>query len=118
MTLKNSLFKILSQDTSNFQIALVAEHPIYQAHFPGEPVTPGVCIIQMGVELLSEHCQRELKLVAAKNIKFQAVISPVETPELTYTFDKVQPLEDGSIKAQVTVVSGETKYASLSITCQ
>ena len=29
-------------------------HIIYQAHFPGNPITPGACIIQVADELM-EH---------------------------------------------------------------
>ena len=36
-----------------FDISLFPEHFIYKAHFPGEPITPGVCIIQIATELFS-----------------------------------------------------------------
>ena len=38
---------------SGFNVILNPDHLIYKAHFPGQPVTPGVCILQMIRELLS-----------------------------------------------------------------
>lgn len=118
MILKNNLYTIQSKDETvpAYHIALQASHTIYQAHFPGEPITPGVCIVQMAVELLGDHCQQPLRLVAAKNVKFMAVISPVETPEVDVVFDKIQEQPDGSIKAQVTVAAGEQQLTKISLT--
>ena len=36
-----------------FDISFFPGHFIYKAHFPGEPITPGVCIIQIATELFS-----------------------------------------------------------------
>jgi 3-hydroxyacyl-[acyl-carrier-protein] dehydratase len=35
----------------NFTVRLNANHFIYAAHFPENPVTPGVCITQIAKEL-------------------------------------------------------------------
>ena len=47
MTLKNSLYRIESLPEANcpqpaYGVRLLPECPIYKAHFPGHPVTPGV----------------------------------------------------------------------------
>lgn len=130
MKLKDSFFTI-EESSSATQIAvrLNSEHPIYQAHFPGEPITPGVCIIQIAKELLEEamqggnYCendknwQGQYHLVAVKNVKFLAPISPLETPLVTYTLQKVTPSDDGTIvKAQITVESTDKLMAKLSLT--
>ena len=36
---------------SGFKVILNPDHLIYKAHFPGQPVTPGVCILQIIQEL-------------------------------------------------------------------
>ena len=38
----------------SYTIKLIPSCVIYQAHFPGEPITPGVCIVQMAKELIEE----------------------------------------------------------------
>ena len=59
MKFLNNLYHIVSKDVVDasirYNIHLDASHFIYQAHFPDEPITPGVCIIQIAKELLEEH---------------------------------------------------------------
>ena len=56
MELKNNLYKIIRKEgvgpVANYAIELIPSCVIYAAHFPGRPVTPGVCIVQMGKELV------------------------------------------------------------------
>ena len=72
MKLLNSLYKIVSkgvQESSlHYDIQLDASHFIYQAHFPGEPITPGVCIIQIAKELLEEHLNQRFNIKMIKNV--------------------------------------------------
>ena len=81
MKLLNSLYRIVSESVTesgrDYNIVLDAEHFIYKAHFPGEPITPGVCIMQIAVELLSLHCGQNLVIETVKNIKFLKIISPL-----------------------------------------
>jgi 3-hydroxyacyl-[acyl-carrier-protein] dehydratase len=51
-------------------------HEIYRGHFKGNPVTPGVCQIQIIKEMICEIINQELLLKEAKNIKFLNVLSP------------------------------------------
>lgn len=121
MKLKNSLYTISTvayrELMPTYDLRLHVDHPIYQAHFPGEPITPGVCIIQIAQELLEDHLRRPLLLQAVKNVKFLSVISPVETPAVTYRFDKIAEA-DATVRAQVAVLSGDTELARLSFTCR
>jgi len=118
MILRDNLFTIVSQrqeeTASVFQVRLHPEWPIYKAHFPGHPITPGVCIVQMVQELLQELMQRELCLSEAKNVKYLAIISPEEVTDLSVTFSKIEEQPDGSIKVQAQVTGGETLYTKLS----
>ena len=82
MKLLNSLYSIVSESVTesgrDYNIVLDAEHFIYKAHFPGEPITPGVCIMQIAVELLSLHCGKPLAIDTVKNIKFLDFFSGLE----------------------------------------
>ena len=108
----------------SYEIRLNASHPIYQAHFPGEPITPGVCIIQIAKELLelsfygSSHLQQSCyELQTVKNVKFLSPISPIDTPIITYTFQKIIPAADGNtIKAQALVEANGVPMTKLSFT--
>jgi 3-hydroxyacyl-[acyl-carrier-protein] dehydratase len=121
MKLKNSLYTITRQDTqetgASYGLTLHAEHVIYQAHFPGQPITPGVCIIQIAKELLEDYVGQPLEVQRVKNIKFLSVISPVETPAVTYLLQKVTQ-DDAGYKAQVEVVAGDKALAKISFYCK
>ena len=123
MKLKNSLYTITRQDTqengASYDLTLHAEHVIYQAHFPGQPITPGVCIIQIAKELLEDYAQKHYTIIAVKNVKFLSVISPVTTPRVTYVMEKI--ISDEASKTcglQVQVLAAEVILAKLSLTCQ
>ncbi len=84
--LKNIFYHILDQSEEkgiapgawkyHFSVKLNADHPVYTGHFPGQPVVPGVCQIGMVRELASAVTGKNLRLVAADNIKFLAMIQP------------------------------------------
>lgn len=123
MQLKNSLYSIVDRQVEGMNGAFVLElnpsHVIYQAHFPGEPITPGVCIVQMGKELLEEILDKSLVMVKVKNVKFLSVVSPKESSTVTYAFRKVEVSEETKeVKAQIVVTSGEEAKAKISFTCR
>lgn len=66
MKLLDNLYHIIDENNCDvdhtYTIKLNAEHFIYAAHFPGEPITPGVCIMQIAQELLERHLGNDLVL--------------------------------------------------------
>lgn len=122
MVLQDNLFSIMSQAQEDgqpaFQVRIHKEWPIYKAHFPGHPITPGVCIVQMIQELLQAYLGREVSPRKAKTVKYTAIISPDEVSELSVSFPKIEEQEDGSLKVQAQVAGGETIYTKLSATFQ
>ena len=122
MKLINSLYKIVAKDvvesSLRYDILLDANHFIYQAHFPGEPITPGVCLIQIAKELLEEHLNLKFYIQMIKNVKFLNVISPVEKSQITYVFEKITTDDTTKIcQAQVQVLSDGTPMVKLSFIC-
>jgi 3-hydroxyacyl-[acyl-carrier-protein] dehydratase len=53
-------------------------HPIFEGHFPGRPVVPGACLLQIVKELLSMAIGSEVRLTRADQIKFISRIGPDE----------------------------------------
>lgn len=121
MKLQNSLFTIVShtvaENRHDYNIRLDAEHFIYKAHFPDEPITPGVCIMQMALELMEEAVEKPLEVKCVKNVKFLRIISPQEVTEVCYTLQKLN-IEENVVKCQITVSVGEDVYAKLSLICE
>ena len=77
MKLNGSFFEIISATVpASYRIRLNPGHEIYKAHFPEQPITPGVIIVRMAMELLSEALGRKAHLVGAPNIKFSSPLFP------------------------------------------
>lgn len=118
MMLKNNLYRIAAEnkDEKSYRLELIPDCMIYRAHFPEQPITPGVCIIQIASELLTDLYSLTFELSSVSNAKYLAVINPQDTPELTYTFKKtVFDDEKQSVKVSVIVSNNDTVFTKLSL---
>lgn len=64
-----------------FRIRLNAKSPVYAAHFPGMPITPGACLVELVTRLLDLY-NLHFTVYCLKNVKFLKPLSPIETPEV------------------------------------
>ena len=97
-----------SDDSGNFtaQITLNAAHDIFKGHFPGNPVTPGVCMMQIVKDLAEKCTETKLFLKSASNVKFMSIINPEENSELTIQLSI--KTEENLLKVKSTTSFGET----------
>ena len=58
-------------------------HQVFQGHFPGQPVVPGVCMMQIVKEILQTALQRRTRLVSAGNLKFLSLIDPTRQEQIS-----------------------------------
>ena len=107
--LRGILYETVRVDAAGATIRLLPESPVYQGHFPGYPITPGVCLVEIALELLSEQAGRPLRLTAAKNIKFTSPIIPSQGLELRFN------LAGEGDGRTVEILSGETPCARMSL---
>ena len=119
--LQGILYETIAVDAAGATVRLLPESPVYQGHFPGYPITPGVCLVEIALELIAEmadqvgHDEREVghdervRLVGAKNIKFTNPIIPSEATELRFNLGG-----EGSERT-VEILSGETLCAKMSL---
>lgn len=94
-------------------IHLNKDHDIFKGHFPGNPVTPGVCMMQIVKELTEEFTGSKLFLKTASNVKFMAIINPFETPDLKLQLDITENEED--VKVKNITSFGETIALKMSV---
>lgn len=125
MQLKNNLYQIKDKQIEDrnlefrYELELISTSIIYHAHFPGNPITPGVCIVQMGKELVEDALQRKLDISYVKNVKFLSVLSPEQSTAVTFSLQKIQILEGGKeVKVQIVVKSAEEQKAKISMILQ
>lgn len=116
--LANDFFSVVSKEITEggfeTKIKFNSGHFIYKAHFPENPITPGVCILQIAKELVEEHAGKKLFMTEAKNIKYLQVLDPISRPEV---FFKIKMTEDeGIIHAGITVESDEICFTKITAT--
>jgi 3-hydroxyacyl-[acyl-carrier-protein] dehydratase len=72
-----------TENGRTYRIALNGEHPVFEAHFAGNPIMPGACIVQLIKELASDYFGRPFFTSAVRNMKFLQVINPSESAEIS-----------------------------------
>ena len=100
--LEGILYETIAVDADGATIRLLPESPVYKGHFPGYPITPGVCLVEIALELMGE-----VRLVGAKNIKFTSPIIPSAATVLRFG-----RRGEGSGRT-VEILSGQTLCAKM-----
>lgn len=119
MILLDNLYTIVSTpeestEAVRFQIRLNADSVIFKAHFPGEPIMPGACIVQMVQELFAVWTKREVEIAKIVNLKFLSVIKPDEVLYLDIAI-KIKKEEDQQVHINADIVKDETTYTKMSL---
>lgn len=117
MVLKN-FYTILSEEKTgdskyNVTILINEKHDVFKGHFPGNPIMPGVCMIQIIKELTEEITKSTLMIQTLTNVKFMALINPEVTPELRLELDIITT-EDDLVKVKNTTYFNDTVALKLS----
>ncbi|OWP85341.1 3-hydroxyacyl-ACP dehydratase [Flavobacterium davisii] len=97
------------------KVILNPAHQIFKGHFPGNPVTPGVCMIQIIKEITQEILGVSLQMTASSNVKFMAIINPETNPELTLELDLSGNIAS-DVKVKNTTKFGDTVALKLTNT--
>ena len=96
------LYKVTAAENTSkgilAKVHLNKDHAIFKGHFPGNPVMPGVCMIQIIKELTEDKIGKNLFLAVSSNIKFMAIINPEKTPDLQLTIEIAE--ENGEVKVK------------------
>ena len=95
-------------------IKLNKEHRIFEGHFPGHPVLPGVCVIQIIKELTEKSLEKKLMLSVASNVKFMSVINPEKNDVVQFEIQLAR--DEGDVKIKNTVRFEETLALKLNAT--
>lgn len=117
MILKD-FYKILSEEKTsefkyNFTILINEKHEVFQGHFPGNPIMPGVCMMQIIKELTEQITGSLLFMQSLSNVKFMALINPFQTPELLLELE-VTTTGDNLVKVKNVSYFDETIALKLS----
>jgi 3-hydroxyacyl-[acyl-carrier-protein] dehydratase len=100
-------------------IAILRNHPVFDGHFPDNPILPGVCTLQIVGELLSMYLDQKLMLVKSENIKFMSLVVPTGNTTLGYEIS-FSSKEENILSVKCTVTSNEVDVLKMkgSYLCQ
>ena len=115
------LYSIISKEITDeggvFRLRLNPECIIYKAHFPEQPITPGVCITQIAVELAEIIVGHSLQMTGIKNVKFLSILTPATQTEVTYNIT-IKSSDDKETRVQAVAQSDDVVYAKMSLICK
>ena len=89
-------------------VRLNIHHPIFKGHFPGQPVLPGVCMLEMIQEIMEEYTKQKLRISRGPLIKFLAMIVPDRNPSIVV--EALHDKRDGKIMVNGKIFHGSTVF--------
>lgn len=112
-----SVNTVTDKGDGKYHVALVLnkDHAIFKGHFPGNPVTPGACMLQVVKELAQDILGMKLMMTSASNVKFMALINPEKNPELLLELE-IDAREEGQIRVKNTTLFEEVTALKMSNT--
>lgn len=90
-----------------------ANHEVFGAHFPGNPIVPGAVLIDVVRSAASDVLGKEMRVVEVKNAKFITVIVPDSDVTLNIT-SRCAQAENGVLFKSV-VSDSEKIYAKFDL---
>lgn len=110
---RNSLYEVKQilpgENGARFSviIELNPAHEIFAGHFPGKPILPGVCMLQIIKELLATHLECDLVLKNAGSIKYLSIIDPLVNNTIRFDIE--------SDDSQTGVISCKAELNSVNV---
>lgn len=96
------------------RIGLVADNVIYAAHFPGHPVTPGACQLEMVRAVASHAAGRNLEIETVRELKFLKPVDPLATGVLLLE-GEMQVEDGGTLHCFASFSEGEAVLTKVSM---
>lgn len=118
MILLNDFYTMVQYEPSpgsvKAKISINKNHKILEGHFPGLPIVPGVCMMQIIREIMEVTTGKSLRLTASDSMKFLSVINPDQNNEVDVT---VAYTEDSSqFFVTATLFAGAITFFKLKAT--
>lgn len=98
LSLENSYYRVEDsrpvEGGAVFRVALLPDSEVYQGHFPGRPVCPGVCHIEVVRQCAERLTQRRLRIRRIVLARFPAPAAPADCPQVEVCV-RVSPSGEG-----------------------
>ena len=100
--------KKIDQETV-FYIKLNPNHVIYSGHFPGQPVLPGVCTLQIIKECAQQLVNKKLQYSLITLCKFLRFVDPARCSEITLSVS-INKKDDGGFQLLANGLNGDYNF--------
>lgn len=115
--LKDSFYTIIHLDKTadliRAQLKINPEHKVFEGHFPGMPVTPGVLQLEIIKEVLAEVFEKPVSLKNMSTCKFLAILNPNEVGPLDMQI-KFIGREDEILRTTILLKDDQNTYLKVS----
>ena len=91
-------------------ITLDPEHPVFAGHFPGQPVVPGVFLVEIISSVIAQLTGEKMTVKEIANIKFLQMIDPAVDAVLLLDGSIVEE-EDKMIRLNGHIHTGNVEFA-------
>ena len=96
-------------DTVSANITLNKEHQIYNGHFPGMHVVPGVCLVEIIRQVLSRSINEKLFISKIVSVKFVASVDPSKNHNLNLNAT-ISNRSENSFEANIVIFDENKVY--------
>ncbi|MBK8638734.1 MAG: hypothetical protein IPN92_10775 [Chromatiaceae bacterium] len=93
-------------------LSVAADHPAYAGHFPGQPILPGVVLLDEALQALAACQGLGPALGQIKSTKFPSPVRPGEALRLNYSATAASVFCFEVMAGQRVVASGIFAYAA------
>src|SRR6056297_462698 len=93
-------------------VTINADHEIFTGHFPGYPIMPGVCMVQIIEQIFGDFHKKKFLLSNAKSIKFLSLFNPTEVRRIKASI-KYKQGENNQMQISASLFADETTYFKL-----
>ena len=110
LEVNNDIFKIESITNNdgaiNAFLSINKDSDIFKGHFPGQPIVPGACMLQIVKDVLEIALDAQLRLKKAGQMKFLNMIDPVSQLSVQLSMS-YKLTDDGEIQTTAQIIAKE-----------
>ena len=77
-----------------YKIGFNANDEIFKAHFPGQPIVPGACLVQISKEIIEDMLLKSIQILQFKQLKFLTTMNPSEFPDVKVNIQIINDLNN------------------------
>ena len=102
-----------------YTVIFNVNHDIFKAHFPGNPIVPGVCSLEIVRQLVAcmLEIETEARIISVKNMKFVSLMTP--SVDKRFVFDiALSQKTDSQYVTKVSILDGDSVAVKASLVCE